>query len=59
MDHQVRLVRERGLERTRVVREEIVPSTATLDARARRKVEAKVRVREEEDSDDVVHLGNI
>ena len=52
---EVDLPLERGPQRGRVVREEVVPPTPSLDARTRRQVEAEVGVREEEDADALVH----
>jgi hypothetical protein len=49
--HEVDFARERGRERGLIVREEIVAAAPPIDARARRQVEAEVRIGEQQDAE--------
>ena len=55
VDHEIHFAIDRRLERGGEVREEIMPTTSSIDARVNRQVEAEVRVCEEQDPDDVAH----
>ena len=52
---QVDFARKRRLQSGRVVRKEVVSTSPSIDARVDRQVEAKVRISQQEDPDDVAH----
>jgi hypothetical protein len=49
--HEIDVARERGLERGKIIREEIVAAPPAFDARPKRKIEPEMRVGEEKNSD--------
>jgi hypothetical protein len=55
VDDEVDFSRKRRPERSRVVGQEVVPATAPIDPWVQRQVEADVRVRKQQNPDDVAH----
>jgi hypothetical protein len=56
VDDEIDIPRERRPQRRLVVRQKVVPTTASFDARTRRQVEAEVRVGKKQDSNAARHV---